>query len=209
MLLAVLITASAYAQTGQQEPTVKPRPEQPENQAVRQQNNALTGAIPVIPGINDIQGPNTGESRIAREVRHELLMLPYYSLFDDLRYKVTDNTVELLGNVLNGSLKPEAEKAVKKIEGVEKVINNIEVLPPSPMDDRLRQRVARAVFGMDGLSRYGWEAAPSIHIIVKNGRVTLLGVVDNQADKNMANVAASGVPGIFSVDNQLYVVTRK
>ena len=179
--------------------------QKPADQKAQGNLNDFTGSIPVIPGI-EIQGPNRGETRIAREVRHELLMLPYYTLFDDLRFKVNGTTVELLGNVNNGSLKSSAENVVKKIEGVEKVENKISILPPSSMDDRIRRATARAIFSFGGLSRYGWEAAPSIHIIVKNGHTMLLGVVDNQSDKNAAGLRANGVPGVFSVDNQLQVV---
>ncbi len=171
--------------------------------------NQMTGSVPVIPGVQVIEGPNRGDVRIAREVRHELLMLPYYSLFDDLRYKVDNGTVTLLGNVNNPTLKSDAQNVVKKIEGVQNVDNKINVLPPSPMDDRIRQATARAIFSYDGLARYGWEAAPSIHIIVNGGRVMLLGVVDNAADKNAAGLRANGVPGVFSVDNQLQVANSK
>lgn len=171
--------------------------------------NEMTGSVPVIPGVQVIQGPNRGDVRIAREVRHELLMLPYYSLFDDLRYKVDNGTVTLLGNVINPTLKSDAQNVVKKIEGVQKVDNKITILPPSSMDDRIRRATARAIFSYGGLSRYGWEAAPSIHIIVNGGHVTLLGVVDNQSDKNAAGLRANGVPGVFSVDNQLQVATSK
>jgi len=169
---------------------------------------AITEAIPVIPGVAEIKGPNRGETRIAREVRHELLMLPYYSLFDDLRYRVNGSTVDLLGDVVTPSLKGDAEGAVKKIEGVEKVNNQINILPPSSSDDRIRQRTARSIFSFGGLSRYGWEAAPSIHIVVKNGRITLLGVVDSEADKNAAGIRANGVPGVFAVQNNLVVAKR-
>ncbi|MGZ4811206.1 MAG: BON domain-containing protein [Terriglobales bacterium] len=119
------------------------------------------------------------------------------------------NTVTLLGQVVNGATKSDAESAVKHIEGVQKVINNIEVLPPSPMDDRIRRQEYRAIFGFDGLSRYSWGAVPSIHIIVKNGHVTLVGVVDNDADKHMAEIQARQVPGVFSVDNQLQVASNR
>jgi hyperosmotically inducible periplasmic protein len=167
-------------------------------------NNA-TASIPVIPGVSVTDTSNKGEARISKEVRHELLMLPYYTLFDDLRYRVNGYSVELLGDVINPTLKTDAEKAVKNIEGVEQVINHINILPPSPMDDRIRQQVARAVFGADGLSRYGWEAAPSIHIIVNGGHVKLTGVVGNEGDKNLAGIRANGVPGVFSVENNLVV----
>jgi hyperosmotically inducible periplasmic protein len=143
--------------------------------------------------------------RIAREVMHELLMLPYYSVFDNLAFRVDGNTVYLYGQVVNPTLKSDAESAVKKIEGVEKVVNNIEILPPSPSDDRIRHAVYRAIYGFDGLSRYSWGTVPSIHIIVKGGHVTLVGVVDNEADKNMAEIQAKSVPGVFSVTDQLQV----
>jgi len=149
---------------------------------------------------------NVSEQRIAKEVRHELLMLPYYSVFDDLEFQVDGDTVTLMGAVVNPSLKSDAEAVVKKIEGVDKVVNQIKVLPPSSMDDQIRRREARAIFGVDGLSKYSWSAVPPIHIIVDSGRVTLKGVVDNPTDKNMANIAANGVPGVFSVTNDLQVV---
>jgi hyperosmotically inducible protein len=132
-------------------------------------------------------------------------MLPYYSLFDDLEYQVSGDTVTLLGAVVNPTLKSDAENVVKRIEGVSNVVNNIKVLPPSPNDDRIRRRVAQAVFGTDGLSRYSWEAAPTVHIIVENGHVTLKGFVDTQGDKDLANLAANQVPGVFSVTNDLQV----
>ena len=180
-----------------------------QNAATSQSNlNEVTGSIPVIPGIK-IEGANRGEARIAREVRHELLMLPYYTLFDDLRFKVNGDSVELLGNVNNPTLKSDAENVVKRIEGVSKVDNKINVLPPSSMDDRIRRATARAIFSYGGLSRYGWAAAPSIHIIVNGGHTTLLGVVDSEADKNAAGLRANGVPGVFSVDNKLQVANRK
>jgi hyperosmotically inducible protein len=181
----------------------------PSNNAQQGNLNQMTGSVPVIPGVQIIEGPNRGDVRIAREVRHELLMLPYYSLFDDLRYKVDNGTVTLLGNVINPTLKSDAENVVKKIEGVEKVNNKIDILPPSSIDDRIRRATASSIFSFGGLSRYGWEAAPSIHIIVNNGHVTLLGVVDNQSDKDAAGLRANGVPGVFSVDNQLQVANSK
>lgn len=143
--------------------------------------------------------------RIAREALHELLMLPYYSVFDNLAFRVDGNTVYLSGQVVNATLKSDAEDSVKHIEGVEKVVNNIEILPPSPDDDRIRRQVYRAVYGFDGLSKYEWGAVPAIHIIVKGGHVALVGVVDNPSDKQMALMQAKGVPGVFSVDDQLRV----
>jgi hyperosmotically inducible protein len=154
-------------------------------------------------------GNSANEQRIVKEVRHELVMLPYYSVFDDLEFQVNGNTVTLLGSVVNPSLKSDAESAVKRIEGVEKVNNQIKVLPPSNIDDQIRLRTARAIFGMDGMSKYSWSAVPPVHIIVDSGRVTLKGIVDNQGDKNMANIAANQVPGVFSVTNDLQVVGNK
>ncbi len=145
------------------------------------------------------------QARIAQEVRHQLVMLPYYTIFDDLAYKVTGNQVTLYGYVVRPTLKSDAESAVKSVEGVQSVINNIEVLPVSPNDDRIRREEFRAIYGFPQLNRYALSALPSIHIIVKNGHVTLLGVVDNQGDKNVAGIQANGVPGVFSVTNNLVV----
>ena len=148
-------------------------------------------------------------ARISREVMHELLMLPYYSVFDNLAFRVEGNTVYLYGQVVSLGLKPAAETSVKHIEGVEKVVNNIEVLPPSGMDDRIRRAEYRAIYGFGALSRYAWGTVPSIHIIVKSGHVTLVGVVDNPTDKQMAVIRAKGVSGVFSVDDQLQVASEK
>ena len=148
------------------------------------------------------------QDRISREVRHELVMLPYYSVFDDLAYSVNGDTVTLYGSVSNPTLKKDAENVVKKIEGVEHVDNRINALPPSPMDDQLRIAEYRAIYSKAPLQKYGWGAVPSIHIIVNNGRVTLTGVVDNQSDKDLANIAANGVPGVFGVQNNLQVANQ-
>ena len=144
--------------------------------------------------------------KLAKEVRHQLVMLPWYSVFDSLEYKVEGDKVILSGQVTRPTLKSDAEAAVKSIEAVSSVVNNIEVLPLSPMDDQIRRAVYRAIYGDPGLSRYSIQAVPSIHIIVKNGNVTLEGVVDNEADKNLAYLRTSAVPNIFSVKNNLVVV---
>src|SRR5215475_11599146 len=125
------------------------------------------------------------QENLAREVRHQLLLLPYYSVFDNLLFKVEGDKVTLLGQVVRPTLKSDAENAVKSIEGVASVTNQIEVLPVSPMDDGLRRSVCRAIYGDTILSRYGMSALPSIHIIVKNGNVALEGVVDSESDKNV------------------------
>jgi len=126
-------------------------------------------------------------------------------VFDNLLFKVEGDKVTLLGQVVRPTLKSDAENAVKSIEGVASVNNQIEVLPVSPMDDQLRRAVYRAIYGDPVLSRYGMSALPSIHIIVKNGNVTLEGVVDSESDKNLANLRASAVPNVFSVTNNLTV----
>ena len=149
---------------------------------------------------------DVGENQIAREVRHRLLMLPYYGVFDDLKFKVDGNTVTLLGEVTRPTLKTDAEKAVKDIEGIGRVINQIEVLPLSPMDDQIRMAEYRAIYGDPALAtRYGYRAIPPVHIVVKNGHVSLEGVVANQMDKDIINVRANSVPGVFSVTNNLLV----
>jgi len=144
-------------------------------------------------------------SRMQQEVRHELVMLPYYSLFDNLAFKVDNGTVTLLGEVTRPSLKSSAENVVKHVDGVKNVVNNIKVLPPSPADDRIREAEFHAIYSAPQLTKYAWGAVPPIHIIVNNGHVTLTGVVDNTADKNVAEIRAKGVPGVFSVQNNLQI----
>jgi hyperosmotically inducible periplasmic protein len=143
--------------------------------------------------------------RIQKEVRHELLMLPYFGVFDNLAYRVSGYNVTLMGQVTRPTLKSDAEKAVKGIEGVEHVDNQIEVLPVSPMDDNLRLRLYRAIYGYAPLEKYALGVQKPIRIIVKEGHVTLEGVVDNEADKNMAGIRANGVSDVFSVTNNLQV----
>lgn len=146
------------------------------------------------------------ENHIAQEVRHQLVMLPYYGIFDDLAFRVDGETVTLLGQVSRPTLKSDAENVAKRVEGVSHVVNNIEVLPLSPMDDQIRMAEYRAIYGDPSLStRYGFRALPSVHIIVKNGHVTLEGVVANEGDKNLMNMRANGVPDVFSVTNNLQV----
>ncbi len=152
-----------------------------------------------------VQGP-ANESRMAQEIRHQLVMLPYYTIFDDLAFRINGSTVTLLGAVTRPTLKSDAENVVKRIEGVTQVDNQIEVLPLSPQDNRIRLAVYRAIYGDPQIGdRYGHRALPSIHIIVKNGNVTLEGVVANEGDKNLINIRANGVPGVFKVTNNLVV----
>ena len=146
------------------------------------------------------------QGRLIRNVRHELVMLPYYGVFDNLAFSINGRQVTLSGQVSRPSLKPDAERAAKSVDGVENVINEIEVLPTSPNDDRIRIATYRAVYGYDSpLNRYAMQAVPPIHIIVNNGNVVLVGYVANEGDKNIANIRAQGVSGAFSVKNQLMV----
>jgi hyperosmotically inducible protein len=172
-------------------------------------------AIPMVALANSPAAPPQEEKKqrseskyrekLAKEVRHQLVMLPWYSVFDNLAYQVEGDKVILSGQVTRPTLKSDAEAAVKSIEGVASVVNNIEVLPLSPMDDQIRRAVYRAIYGDSGLSRYSIQAVPSIHIIVKNGHVVLEGVVDREADKNLAYLRVSAVPNVFSIRNNLLV----
>jgi hyperosmotically inducible periplasmic protein len=149
------------------------------------------------------------QDRITREVRHELVMLPYYGVFDNLTYRVDGGAVTLMGQVTRPTLKSDAGNVVKAIEGVERVDNKIEVLPLSSMDDGLRVAEYRAIYGHPGLDRYAMQSVPPIHIIVDNGKVTLEGIVANQGDKDLAGVRANTVGGVFSVTNNLRLDTDK
>jgi len=146
-------------------------------------------------------------AKIIREVRHELVTLPYYGVFDWLEYVVQpDNTVILRGQVIRPTTKSDAENRVKDIEGVSRVVNEIEVLPLSPNDDRLRRAIYRAIYGSNSpLFRYAVQAVPPIHIVVRNGRATLKGIVANKGDSNLAYIKARGVPGLFEVKNELKI----
>ena len=165
-----------------------------------------TLVVPVLVFAATVLGAETSQSatdRVTREVRHELVMLPYYDVFDNLTYRVDGPKVTLFGQVTRPTLKSDAENVVKKIEGVETVDNQIEVLPLSPNDDRVRRAAYRAIFSKAPLQRYQLSAVPPIHIVVKNGNITLEGVVANEGDKNIAEIAAKGVRGAFSVKNNL------
>lgn len=147
--------------------------------------------------------------RIQKEVRHEILMLPYFDVFDNIAFKVDGDDVTLFGQVTRPTLKTDVERVVKTVEGVEKVDNQIEVLPVSPNDDRLRLRLFRAIYGFNALQRYALPVVKPIRIIVKNGHVTLEGIVDSEGDKDLVNLRARGVSGSFSVTNNLTVSSNK
>lgn len=155
------------------------------------------------------QAPRNPGSYLVTEVGHQLRMLPYFTVFDDLSYKIDGYNVTLMGEVTNPVLKSDAGNVVKHIEGVQNVINNIKVLPVSDMDWQIRRAEFRAIYSEPQLTKYGFQAFPSIHILVDNGHVTLTGIVDNQADKNVVGIRANGVPGVFSVTNDLRVEKQK
>lgn len=145
-------------------------------------------------------------SPVESRIRHELVMLPFLSIYDDVSFQVDPNgNVVLTGEVIRPTLRTDAERVIQKVEGVAHVDNRIEVLPLSPFDNQIRLAVTRAVYGATPLNRYAMGALPSIRIIVKNGNVTLKGFVMNQGDKNIAGIRANGVSGVFSVTNDLQI----
>lgn len=152
-----------------------------------------------------IAAPSPGQQGTMDKVRKELVTLPYFGVFDNLEYQVEGGTVTLSGQVVKPITRQDAERRIVRIEGVDRVVNNIEVLPVSGFDDSIRARAYRTVFRTGGLYRYAMGANPSIHIIVKNGHVTLEGVVSNQMDSRLANTSANSVSGVFSVTNNLRV----
>jgi hyperosmotically inducible periplasmic protein len=153
-----------------------------------------------------VQQKDSRTLRLETDVQRELLALPYYTVFDFLAFRVEPGgTVRLLGQVVRPTLKSDAERRLKGIEGIDQVINDIEVLPTSPADERIRIAVARNIYRSDALDRYGFQVQPSIHIIVKQGRVTLEGVVDTETDKTIAGLKAREVGGVFDVKNNLAI----
>lgn len=177
----------------------------PGTRATMQSSPAIPAAGSADRTVNVAETGTINEDHISREVRHELVLLPYYGVFDNLAYRVDGDTVTLLGQVTRPTLRSDAENVVKNIEGVQSVVNHIQVLPLSPQDDRIRTAVYHAVYAEPTLSRYGVQAVPPIHIIVENGKVTLEGVVATEADKDMAGLRAKAVPGVFSLTNNLRV----
>src|SRR5581483_2608293 len=206
IILTVLIATAAISQTTNSG-TSAPQSSPSQNATMP---NSASPQSPSAPGGASDQNrgalSQAGLDRIVKEVHHELVVLPYYGVFDDLKYQVSpDGTVTLMGYVVNPVLKKDAENAVKRIEGVTRVVNNIQVLPTSFNDDRLRRELYRAIYGNEVLSQYALRAVPPIHIIVNNGHVTLEGVVARPMDKQIAEIQAKSVPGVFSVTNNLQV----
>ena len=173
---------------------------------------ALLVAVVTLVGFSQAPQANAQTNpRIVREVRHELVTLPYYGVFDWLEFEVqTNGTVVLRGQVVRPSTKSDAGGRVKEIEGVTNVVNEIETLPLSPSDDRLRLALYRQIYGSNSpLFRYAHQAVPSIHLIVSRGHATLKGVVATRSDANIANIRARSVPGLFSVKNELKVESEQ
>jgi hyperosmotically inducible periplasmic protein len=152
---------------------------------------------------------NNTDYVLAEKVRHELVMLPYFGVFDNLSYKLEDGKVILFGQVTRPTLKSDAARVVARIEGIEEVVNQIEVLPLSNFDNQIRIATYRAIYSKPGLDRLALQSVPPIHIIVKNGTVTLEGVVLNEGDKTRAFLAANGVSNVFSVTNNLRTEKNK
>ena len=165
---------------------------------------AATLAAAPIMALGETRVPNPLD-QLSNRVRHELVMLPFYNLFDNLTFRMDGDTVTLAGQVSRPTLKSDAEAVVRRVAGVREVKNEIEVLPLSGFDNSIRLRVARAVYGNSVLNRYAMGAQPSIHIIVKDGNVTLEGIVASEMDRNVAFLAANGVFGVFSVTNHLRI----
>jgi hyperosmotically inducible periplasmic protein len=165
---------------------------------------AVTVGVPIA-NANTATAVNT--SSISEQVRHNLVMLPWYGVFDNLQFQVNGTEVVLSGEVISehGITKDDAANAVKKIPGVTNVVNNIEILPPSPFDNQIRRAEYRAIFSQSDLGRYTLGVIPQVHIIVKGGHVTLEGQVINQMDRTVAGIAANSVPGVFSVENNLQI----
>jgi hyperosmotically inducible protein len=149
------------------------------------------------------------DANTIRKIRKELVTLPFYGVFDNLAFKYEEGVVTLYGQVSRPSLKKDAAGVVERAPGVDQVVNKIEVLPLSNFDDRIRIAVYRAIYRQPGLDRLSLQAVPPIHIIVKNGNVTLEGVAPNKGDAARAFIAANGVPGVFSVKNNLRIEKSK
>jgi hyperosmotically inducible periplasmic protein len=168
--------------------------------------NIMVGAAAMLLAALPSLASNTPRAEsLDQRVRHELAKIPYYNVFDDLSFRVDNGVVTLFGEVTQPVVKDDAERAVKHVEGVSAVHNEIEVLPLSPFDNQIRMATYRAIYGYPALQRYAQGVVPSIHIIVKDGHVTLEGAVGNEMDKQIAFMRANGVPNVFSVDNHLRV----
>jgi hyperosmotically inducible protein len=165
----------------------------------------VLGILGVVGSLSAAEASKTAEARLVKEVRHELMLLSNYGVFDNLTYQVNGYNVIVSGVVTRPALKAAAENAVKSIEGVEKLENRIEVLPLSAQDDRIRIAAYRAIYGHPALNRYGLNALLPIHLIVKNGDLELSGFVSTELDRNLAGSQANSIAGVHSVKNSLVV----
>ncbi|HEX8354197.1 MAG TPA: BON domain-containing protein [Pyrinomonadaceae bacterium] len=148
--------------------------------------------------------------QLAKKVRKELVTLPWYGVFDNLAYQIDGSTVTLSGQVVQPSTRKDAERRVRRLAGVERVVNNIEVLPLSSFDDGIRVSAYRTLFGWNSpLFRYGRGTNPSIHIVVERGHLTLEGVVSTEGDRRLANMLVNSIPGVFSVTNNLVAENQR
>jgi hyperosmotically inducible protein len=175
---------------------------------------ALAGAVALTASMAFAAEPaaeqgNLSQQQVSKKVRKELVTLPFYGVFDNLAYRVDGDTVTLYGQVVRPSTRSDAERRVRRIDGVARVVNQIEVLPLSSFDDSIRARAYRTIFNTGSLYRYAMGANPSLHIVVNRGHLTLEGVVGSEMDRNLANIAARQVPGVFSVTNNLRVEGRE
>jgi len=171
--------------------------------AIRLFATLLLAVVPAVAIANPVQG--AASPQLAKRVRHALVTLPYYGVFDNLAYSINGGNVTLYGEVVRPTTRSDAERRVKRLSGVTRVVNNIKVLPLSGFDDNIRAATYRSIARMGGLYRYLQGANPSLHIVVDRGHVTLEGVVSGSGDRTLAYHAANRVPGVFSVKNNLRV----
>jgi hyperosmotically inducible periplasmic protein len=158
---------------------------------------------------NPARPAENATTNLSREIHHQILALPFYSVFDSINFVLEGHKVTLTGQVLRRTLKEHAQAAVKSIEGVDTVVDQIEVLPVSPTDDDLRRAIYRALYEDPVLERYATETVPPVHIIVKNGHVTLEGTLESVSDKNLAGARAATVPNVAGIKNDLQVHAKE
>lgn len=167
------------------------------------QTIALGAALLVASSVNSWAMSQADHARVAEQVRKEIVKLPYYSIFDNVQFQLNDGALELSGVVYRPVMKKMIERVTERVEGVNSVTNNLEILPLSNYDDRIRVALARQLFGHQVFTRLAMQAVPPVHIVVKNGNVTLEGVVHSELQKNVAFHVANGIHGVFSVTNNL------
>jgi hyperosmotically inducible protein len=194
MVVVIVMSLGAFGSGQSAQPPVSSEPVPGQN-----------GAAAQPPAGDETMSAET-QAKLVNGIRRAIIMLPYYGVFDNIGFRLHERTVTLEGQVVRSSLKPDAERAVKKVEGVEKVINNIEVLPPGPLDEQLRHQVYQAIYQYGPLFKYANMPNPPIHIIVRNANVTVVGVVDTETDKGLVSMRVKQVPDALNVTNDLRVV---